>query len=89
MDEKRIRVIPATNSRRLLVDDDSPVITRKKRVAAYARVSTGREEQQTSFKSQLEYYTRLILSNPRLGDGWRICRRRHLGTKYEKKGEVP
>ena len=64
MDEKRIRVIPATNSRRLLVDDDSPVITRKKRVAAYARVSTGREEQQTSFKSQLEYYTRLILSNP-------------------------
>ena len=45
MDEKRIRVIPATNSRRLLVDDDSPVITRKKRVAAYARVSTGREEQ--------------------------------------------
>ena len=33
MDEKRIRVIPATNSRRLLVDDDSPVITRKKRVA--------------------------------------------------------
>lgn len=63
-DERKIRVIPATNSRRLFVDDDSPIIMQKKKVAAYARVSTGREEQQTSFKSQMEYYTRLILSNP-------------------------
>ena len=63
-EDKKIRVIPATNSRRLLVDDDSPIVVKKKRVAAYARVSTGREEQQTSFKSQTEYYTRLILSNP-------------------------
>ena len=63
-DERKIRVIPATNSRRLFVDDDSPIKMQKKKVAAYARVSTGREEQQTSFKSQMEYYTRLILSNP-------------------------
>ncbi len=63
-EERKIRVIPATNPRRIFVDEESPISIQKKRVAAYARVSTGREEQQTSFKSQLEYYTRLILSNP-------------------------
>ncbi len=63
-EERKIRVIPATDTRRLFVDDESPIVVQKKRVAAYARVSTGREEQQTSFKSQLEYYTRLILTNP-------------------------
>lgn len=62
--EKKIRVIPATNGGRLFVDEESPIVPKKKRVAAYARVSTGREEQQTSFKSQMEYYTRLILGNP-------------------------
>lgn len=62
--EKKIRIIPATNGGRLFVDEESPIIPKKKRVAAYARVSTGREEQQTSFKSQMEYYTRLILGNP-------------------------
>ena len=34
------------------------------RVAAYARVSTGSEEQQTSFKSQQKYYMDKIFSNP-------------------------
>lgn len=63
-EERKIRVIPATNPRRLFVDEESPISIQKKKVAAYARVSTGREEQQTSFKSQLEYYTRLILGNP-------------------------
>lgn len=59
-----VRVIPATAGPRRTTEDEQPFIYRKKRVAAYARVSTGREEQQTSFKSQTEYYTRLILSNP-------------------------
>ena len=30
---------------------------RKKRVAAYARVSTNSEEQQTSYEAQVDYYT--------------------------------
>ena len=34
------------------------------RVAAYCRVSTLQEEQDLSFESQCEYYTRLIESNP-------------------------
>lgn len=37
---------------------------KKKRVAAYARVSTDQDEQFTSFESQIQYYTDLIKSNP-------------------------
>lgn len=35
----------------------------KKRVAAYARVSTNDEEQQTSYEAQIDYYTRHIQAN--------------------------
>ncbi len=34
------------------------------RVAAYCRVSTEQEEQESSFENQVEYYTNLIQSNP-------------------------
>lgn len=34
--------------------------TKKRRVAAYARVSTDSEEQQTSYEAQVDYYTRYI-----------------------------
>lgn len=37
--------------------------TRKLRVAAYARVSTELEEQQSSFETQVKYYTDLIMGN--------------------------
>lgn len=33
---------------------------RKRRVAAYARVSTDKEEQLTSYESQVDFYTRYI-----------------------------
>ena len=39
-------------------------INRKKRVAAYARVSTLSEEQEESFESQVSYYKALITANP-------------------------
>ncbi len=38
--------------------------SRKRRVAAYARVSTDEEEQQTSYEAQVDYYTRLIKARP-------------------------
>ena len=43
-------------------------LERKKveRVAAYCRVSTLQDEQEMSFESQCEYYTRLIQSNPEM-----------------------
>lgn len=37
---------------------------RKKRVAAYARVSTELEEQQSSYAAQIDYYTKFISNNP-------------------------
>ena len=37
---------------------------RKKRVAAYARVSTEQDEQQSSYENQIEYYTGYIKSKP-------------------------
>lgn len=36
----------------------------KRRVAAYARVSTDSEEQQTSYEAQVKYYTQYIKSKP-------------------------
>jgi len=56
-----VRVIPAT----------APVLSAqvtnaayKRRVAAYARVSTDSEEQQTSYEAQVDYYTKFIQSRP-------------------------
>ena len=37
---------------------------RKKRVAAYARVSTEQDEQQSSYETQVNFYTNYIQSNP-------------------------
>ena len=39
-------------------------IIRKKRVAAYARVSTVHERQEHSLQSQVDHYKRLIRANP-------------------------
>ncbi len=42
-----------------------PVVTgTKRRVAAYARVSTDRDEQFTSYEAQIDYYTNYIKSRP-------------------------
>ncbi len=40
------------------------ILPKKKRVAAYCRVSTDEEDQQTSFDAQVAYYTQLITNNP-------------------------
>ena len=39
-------------------------VTRKKRVAAYARVSTEQEAQQNSYEAQISFYTDYIKNNP-------------------------
>lgn len=39
---------------------------RRRKVAAYARVSTDHEEQQSSYEAQLDYYTNFIRNH----DGW-------------------
>lgn len=58
---KNVTTIPATISR----FTDAPLVsTAKRKVAAYARVSTDHEEQLTSYEAQVDYYTNYIKNNP-------------------------
>ena len=54
---KSVTTIPATLSRFTAAPINS---TKKRRVAAYARVSTDNEEQLTSYEAQVDYYTNYI-----------------------------
>ena len=56
----KVTIIEPKKSR-TQVDGSTPD---KLRVAAYARVSTEQEEQESSFEAQVDYYTRYINSNP-------------------------
>ena len=60
MSERNVTVIPATLNpvRRM-----NPVV-KKRRVAGYARVSTDKDEQFTSYEAQVDYYTKYIMSHP-------------------------
>ena len=58
--ERIVEVIPATWN----PTDESAREIRKLRVAAYCRVSTELEQQQSSYDIQIEYYTRHIMQNP-------------------------
>jgi len=44
--------------------EHTSLVQTKRRVAAYARVSTDSDEQFTSFEAQVDYYTRQITTNP-------------------------
>lgn len=56
-----VTVIPAT----LNIHTKTPTMERvRRRVAAYARVSTDSEEQLTSYEAQVDYYTKFIRENP-------------------------
>ncbi len=58
----QITVIPATINLYQNTPLNDPTVTR--RVAAYARVSTDKEEQENSFEAQVDYYTNYINENP-------------------------
>lgn len=53
----KVMKIPAKLNRATFTPLDTPT---KRRVAAYARVSTDSEEQQTSYAAQVSYYTQYI-----------------------------
>ena len=59
---KQITVIPPTINPHTKQASSVPT---KRKVAAYARVSTDSDEQFTSYEAQVEYYTNYIKSNPR------------------------
>lgn len=60
---KSVAVIPATKR---MHSNETINQNTKRRVAAYARVSTDSEEQLTSYEAQVDYYTKLIQRN----DDW-------------------
>ena len=58
---KAVTVIPATINPLTRM---STTTVSKRRVAAYARVSTDSDEQFTSYEAQIDYYTQYIKSRP-------------------------
>ena len=63
---KTIEIIEATVPKASMAEIEQ---TRKLRVAAYARVSTDQDEQESSYEAQVDYYTKYINSNP----NWEFC----------------
>ena len=59
MAAKNVTIIPATRNKMTRTPIAS---TQRRRVAAYARVSTDSEEQLTSYEAQVDYYTKYIQS---------------------------
>ena len=60
---KKVTTIPALLNKQ---STNQVGIVKKRRVAAYARVSTDQEEQLTSYEAQVDYYTNYIKSR----DDW-------------------
>lgn len=65
MAKKQVKIITKIEPVSITQKPEAPLV---KRVCAYCRVSTGSAEQNSSFESQVEYYTRLIDGR----DGW-VC----------------
>ena len=58
---KNVKVIPST----VPMHASAPIMAgAKRRVAAYARVSTDRDDQFTSYEAQIDYYTNFINNRP-------------------------
>ena len=67
---RRVSVIPERQEYTRSYEQENQ---RKKRVAAYCRVSTEQEQQQTSYEAQVEYYTQYIKAI-RIGICRYLCR---------------
>lgn len=80
LSERKIKYIPP--SKVATVTDTG--LKRKKRAAAYCRVSTDSKEQETSFDSQVRYYTEKIEANKE----WEFAgmgERNHYHPSWSKK----
>jgi len=58
---RTVTVIPATINPKTRLPEMG---VRRRRVAGYARVSTDKDEQFTSYEAQIDYYTQMIQRNP-------------------------
>ncbi len=80
MGNKKIDILPAKGE---MVKQE-----KRKRVAAYCRVSTSMAEQEGSFETQKQYYESCIGRKP----GWELAgirRQRHQRHSYEKPSRLP
>ena len=59
---REVTVIPAKKTHR--ASGKAPAQKSKVRLAAYCRVSTEQEEQENSFRNQVDYYTRFVQTHP-------------------------
>lgn len=66
--QRTVTVIPAKPQM------EQQPLRRQLRVAAYCRVSTEEEEQQSSYEAQCTYYRDKIMSNPGMDAGRYLCR---------------
>ncbi len=68
------------SARNVIIIPEKPELVRKssirqEQVAAYCRVSTEEEEQQSSYENQCKYYTDMIMQNPQWSmAGGDLCR---------------
>lgn len=80
--KKTVRIIPQMH-----LITETVTEPQKKKVAAYARVSTDKEEQESSFELQVDHYTQVIRNNPE----WEMVKIYAdpgiSGTKAEKRPE--
>ena len=60
--QRTVSVVPANP----MYDRNASVVEVRQRVAAYCRVSTEMEEQQSSYQTQVDHYTASIQTNPKL-----------------------
>jgi predicted site-specific integrase-resolvase len=59
--KSKVKIIPAKNP---VLSAQNASVTVKRRVAAYARVSTDSDEQLNSYEAQVAYFTDYIKSRP-------------------------
>lgn len=81
--QKRVRVIPATVSKR----EEINAAYRQLRVAAYCRVSTKEEEQLNSYELQKRYYTERIEQEPKWALAGIYADKGISGTSVKKRDE--
>lgn len=80
--QKRVELIPAT-----LAAEKPGARKKKLRVAAYCRVSTEQEEQQSSYAAQIAYYTEKISQNKDWENAGIFADEGITGTSAKKRGE--
>ena len=79
------------SARNVIIIPEKPELVRKpsirqEHVAAYCRVSTEEEEQQSSYENQCKYYTDMIMQNPQWSMAGIFADEGISGTSAKKTG---